>query len=75
MKLTVRMSDITLSEPVVLLSRDDCLELGVNHNDRIRISGDRSIVSSLVMSDKVVSKGIISMPSTIMNRCGAIDGG
>ncbi len=74
MKLTVRMSDITLSEPVVLLSRDDCLELGVNHNDRIRITGDSSIVSSLVMSDKVVSKGIISMPSTIMNRCGAIDG-
>ena len=75
MKLTVRMSDITQSEPVVLLSRDDCLELGVDQNDRIRITGERPIVASLVITDKVVSKGTISMPSAIMERCGAFDGG
>ena len=75
MKLTVRMSDIALSEPAVLLNGDDCLELGVSHMDRIRVMAADSVVTSLSISDKEVPKGVIGMPRKVMERCGAVDGG
>ena len=75
MKLTVRMSDIAISEPVVLLNGDDCLELGINHTDRVRVTGERSVVTSIVVSDIELKKGIIGMPSKVMQKVGVSDGG
>ena len=75
MKLTVRMSDIAIPEPAVLLNGDDCLELGVSHMDRVRIMAASSVIASLSVSNVEVPKGVVGMPAIVMERCGAEDGG
>ena len=75
MKLKVLLSDVAGSEPVVMLNRDDCLELGVGPTDRVRITAERSVVTSIVTSDKEVRKGLVGMPAYVLKRCGASDGG
>ena len=75
MKLIVQPSDVAMSEPVVMLNRDDCLQLGVGPTDRILITSVRSIVTSIVTTDNEVGKGSIGMPAYVLERCGATDGG
>lgn len=70
MELTVRNADVTITEPIVMMNSDDCLQLGVDAEDRVVIKGIRSIVSKIVISDSAVTKGIIVMPTNIMEKCG-----
>ena len=75
MKLAVLSSDVLSSEPVVMMNADDCLELGVGPDDRVRIAGGSSTVSTVVISsDSLVQKGTIRMPSHVLKRCSAVDG-
>ena len=74
MRLTVTRLDMTVPEPIAVLFRDDCLEMGVGLIDRIRIECGRAVVSSVIISDDPRLKGRILMPSALMDRCGAADG-
>ena len=74
MKLTVHSEDVSTSDPIVIMHRDDCLQLGVDITDRIRLKGEESVVSSIVMTDLPRAKGVLIMPRRIMERCGVSDG-
>lgn len=66
MKLKVKHYDVDTSEPTVLLNDADCIELGVQENDRVRIEG-KGIATALVSrTDSLVKPGIILMPSKTM---------
>lgn len=74
MKLTAEHSDMTMSEPIVVLNRDDCLKMGVGPNDRVRITGSDTVVSAVIVSDTLVPKGTIGVSDFISGRCGASPG-
>ncbi len=74
MRLTAYTSDITVSEPVVLLNSDDCLKMGVSMDDRVRITGKDSAISTVVISDSVIKKGVVAIPINVMKRCSAENG-
>lgn len=74
MKLIVRASQISVSEPTVMMHMDDCLKLGVGPEDRVRITGNRSVVTSVVITDSYVESGIVMMPAAFMKKCGAEEG-
>ena len=73
MMLTALDSDITVSEPIVLMNGDDCLKLGVGPMDRVRIAGRKAAVSTLVISDSV-EKGTIRLTAAVMEKCSAAAG-
>ena len=68
MRLTALDSDMTMSEPIVLMNSDDCLKLGVGPDDRIRLSGKKPAVLAVVISDSV-ERGTARMPASVLRRC------
>ena len=40
MRLIAIDSDMSMSEPIVLMNSDDCLKLGVGPDDRVRLGKD-----------------------------------
>ncbi len=68
MELSVISADLSTSGPTALMNIDDCLKLGVDVNDRIRITAGRSVVSVLMIAD-AVPKGRILMPAALISRC------
>ena len=74
MKLIARHSDVTVSEMAVILNSDDALKLGVDHTDRVRVTGDSSTICAVVITDSIVEPGKAIFPSQIMERCGIKDG-
>ena len=73
MRLIALDSDMTVSEPIVLMNSDDCLKLGVGPTDRVRISAGGTAVSTVVISDSV-EKGTVRMPSAFMGKCSVVVG-
>ena len=73
MRLTALDSGMTMSEPIALMNRDDCLEIGVSPGDRIRITLGKTAVSSVLISDSV-GKGTVRMPAAVMEKCSAHPG-
>ena len=74
MKLTACLTDVTSSQPVALMNSDDCLQLGISVNDRVRISDRETAVAMVSISDTVVKKGQVFIPAILMDRCGTEDG-
>ena len=74
MRLTARPTDALTSEPTVMMNSDDCLNIGVGPNDRVRITGRGSAVTTVLISDTIVPKGTVIMPLNEMERCGVSDG-
>ena len=74
MKLSVTSADISASGPTAVMNSEDCLKLGVDVNDRIRITASSSIVCSLMIVDAAVPVGKIVMPISLLRRCGASSG-
>jgi len=74
MKLRARHSDVTASEPVIMMNVDDCLKLGVDSSDRVRITAADSVVCAVTVSGSVIPKGTIGIPTYVLGRCGAVDG-
>ena len=74
MKLTALLTDTTVSEPIVVVNRDDALEMGVGVMDRVRISMEGSVVSTVIISNDNVMKGTIAIPINIMKKCGIEEG-
>ena len=74
MKLTARESDLAVSGPIVIMNRDDCLELGVGPTDRVCITGGSSAVSTVLISDSFIPKDTILMPPDMMAKCSVWDG-
>ncbi len=69
MKLTASHSDMKTSGPIVVLNEEDCLTMGVDHTDRVRITGRGSAVSTVVITDFAGVKGRIVMSQAMMKRC------
>jgi len=75
MKLRISHLDIDASEPIVLLHDDDCIELGVKENDRVRIDGPARSATALVnRSDTLVERGEVKMPDSLIDSLGAACG-
>lgn len=74
MKLRVRHTDVTMSDAVVMMNRDDCLKLGVSLSDRVRITGKQSVICAITMSDTAVPRGTVAIPVNVQVRCCATDG-
>ncbi len=74
MELNAIEYDIDPSEPTVLLHEDDCIILGVREGDRICISGERSATAIVSVSDTIVQKGTVMVPSSVLSACGGSDG-
>lgn len=74
MRLVVRYYDLDASEPVVLMHEEDCAAIGVKENDRVSISGQKSTVALVTLSDTLVDKGVIMMPTPVMTRSGSKEG-
>ncbi len=68
MELSVISADLSTSGPTAFMNIDDCLTLGVDVNDRIRITAGRSVVAALMIAD-AVPKGKILMPASLIRRC------
>ncbi|MBQ8179371.1 MAG: AMP phosphorylase [Candidatus Methanomethylophilaceae archaeon] len=74
MRLEVRYYDVDSSEPTVLLHDDDCVEIGVQENDRVSVSGPRSAIVLVSRSDTLVEKGVVMVPASVMAKCGIAEG-
>ena len=74
MKLLVRSVNIDSRDPLVVLNHDDCLTMGVDVDDKVRIVGRRSVVLSLLITDEPAAKGVVSVPSGLMRRFGLTNG-
>ena len=74
MKLIAHESDVSVSEPVSALNRDDSLEMGVGPMDRVRISLSGTATTSVVISDSTVPKGHIYLSPNVLSKCGAGNG-
>ena len=74
MKLIAYRSDVTSSEPIVGLNADDCLQMGVDYNDRVRITSRQGITAAVAIFERLVPKGRIAFPPYLMGKCGAEDG-
>lgn len=75
MNLIVKYYDVDSSEPTVLLHDDDCIELGVKENDRVRIEGKGVATVLVSRSDTLVKRGTILMPTKTMVATGSKEGG
>ena len=73
MQLSVISADLSTSGPTAFMNIDDCLKLGVDVNDRIRITAKRSVVSALMITE-AVPEGKILMPASLIRRCRASSG-
>lgn len=74
MRLTVIRRDFEQNEPIVFLNREDSLRLGVDVTDRVRITGDRQMMSKIMIADSMVSEGYVAIPENLLERCGSADG-
>jgi AMP phosphorylase len=74
MKLAADVTDLSASDPVVLLNSDDALELGVGPDDHVRITGGSLAVTAVSVSDTIVRKGVISLPQDVADRCSVRSG-
>lgn len=74
MNLIVKYYDVDSSEPTVLLHDDDCIELGVKENDRVRIEGKGVATVLVSRSDTLVKQGTILMPAKTIATTGAKEG-
>ena len=72
MRLIARPEDVNVSDPIVIMHSDDCLKLGVDVTDRVRITAKDSVVASMMITDNPAIKGKIVMPSWICARCGTV---
>ena len=69
MKLKLRSIGIDSREPTVILNEDDCLTMGVDVNDRVKVDFGRTMLMSVIISDDPLQKGFVSVPSNLMQRC------
>ena len=74
MRLIAIDSDMTMSEPIILMNSDDCLKLGVGSDDHVRLTGEGTAVSAVVVADSV-ERGTVKMPATVMEKCSVKVGG
>ena len=69
MDLIADRYDIDLSEPTVLMHESDCIVIGVGDGDRVRISGNRTYVAIVTVSDTLVDAGHILMTDKLLHVC------
>lgn len=74
MKFTIHLEDISVHDPIVVMHTEDCLKLGVDITDRVRITGRTSVVSAVLISDQPKLAGRVVMPIRMAERCGAAEG-
>ena len=70
MKLKVRSVGLDSQEPLVILNNDDCLSMGVDINDKVRLVCDDPRILSVAISYDPRTKGTASIPFDIISRCG-----
>ena len=70
MKLKVRSVGLDSQEPLVILNNDDCLTMGVDINDKVRLVCDDPRILSVAISYDPRTKGTASIPFDIISRCG-----
>jgi len=62
MQLRAKYIDMETGEYTALLHVDDCLELGIREQDRVRVKHERSAIVTIVQTtDSVVSKGEVGI--------------
>lgn len=74
MQLRVRPTDLTIAEPMVFMSSDDCLKLGVGPEDRVSVTCRDTVISAVSVLDGVISEGTVLIPLSLMYRCGVSEG-
>ena len=74
MKFTARLTDLSTPDPLIVMGRDDALKLGVDVTDRVKVTGGRSGIASVAISDSDQINGSVFLPQRMMDRCGLSDG-
>ncbi|MBQ6548112.1 MAG: thymidine phosphorylase, partial [Candidatus Methanomethylophilaceae archaeon] len=74
MKLLVRSLSVDSREPFAVLHRNDCLSIGVDVEDRVRIGGRHSAVLPIMMSDQPSMDGSVFVSQSVMERFGLTEG-
>ena len=74
MKLLVRSLSVDSREPFAVLHRNDCLSIGVDVEDRVRIGGRHSAVLPIMMSDQPSIEGSVFVSQSVMERFGLTEG-
>ncbi len=74
MKLLVRSLSVDSREPFAVLHRNDCLSIGVDVEDRVRIGGRHSAVLPIMMSDQPSIDGSVFVSHSVMERFGLTEG-
>ncbi len=59
---------------MVLLHENDCVRLGVDEGDRIRLSGRSCMTVIVSMSDTLLDAGTVLIPQDILDSIGSVDG-
>ncbi|MFA6709784.1 MAG: AMP phosphorylase [Candidatus Methanomethylophilaceae archaeon] len=74
MKLRARFFDVDSSEPRVIIHDDDCIEIGVKEMDRVRLDGQKTMVTLVSRSDTIVKRGEILVSKQVLKKIGAEGG-
>ena len=69
MRLKLRSVGIDSQEPVVILNEDDCLTMGVDVNDKVKVDFGRTMIMSVLISDHPKQKGYVTVPASLMDKC------
>ncbi len=73
MKFKVKTFDVYTPEPQVLLDAADCMQLGVKENDRVSITGKKSMIALVSYVDKPDLRGTIVVANSTIKKVGYND--
>ncbi len=74
MKLIARSVSVDSREPFAVLHRNDCLSMGVDVGDKVKVGNNSSAVLSIMISDVPSIEGSVFIPAGLFARFGLTDG-
>jgi len=75
MKFNVKSFDVHTSEPMIIMSDNDCMNLGIKENDRVSITGKKSTIAMAAYSKGIIPDGTAYLPDTILKKVGTNEDG
>lgn len=74
MELIADRYDIDPPEPTVLLNPDDCILMGVDDGDRVRVEGERQFVALVSVSKTLAEPGHVLLTDKVLRACSVTPG-
>ena len=76
MKFNIKTFDVHSSDPMILLTDRDCQQLGIKENDRVSITGKKSVIALVASSSEdIIPDGTAYVPEALIKKVGTNEDG